>query len=102
VQQGAQLGGLLRRPPSRVRNTITKIAVAAAFVAIPTAAVNIPAYATPGFASTPSVLSAPPPADPPTNAPAPPAPPPPQAPAGQTYNPNDYWYNGGADGGGGG
>ena len=48
--------------PSRVRNTITKIAVAAAFVAIPAAAVNIPAYATPGFASTPSVLSAPPPA----------------------------------------
>jgi hypothetical protein len=73
--------------PSRVRKAITKIAATAAFVAIPVAAVNIPAYATPGFASTPSVLSAPPPAQPP---------------AGQTYNPNDYWYNGGADGGGGG
>ena len=87
--------------PSRVRNTITKIAVAAAFVAIPAAVVNIPAYATPGFASTPSVLSAPRPGDPPTTAPAPPAPPTPQPPAVQTYNPND-WYNGGGDAGAGG
>jgi hypothetical protein len=63
--------------------------------------VNIPAYATRGFASTPSVLSAPRPADPPTTAPAPPAPPTPQPPAVQTYNPND-WYNGGGDAGAGG
>ena len=86
--------------PSGVRSAIVKIAVAAMLVAIPTATVSIPGYAAP---SAPAVLPAPPPADPPTDAPAPPAPPPPaQPPAGQTYNPNDYWYNGGADGGGGG
>jgi hypothetical protein len=90
--------------PSGVRNTITKIAVAGVLIAIPTAAVSIPAYATPGFGGTPSVLPAPPPADPPTDAPAPPAPPPaPQAPAGGYYNPNDSWvYSGGDAGAGGG
>jgi len=88
---------------SGVRATITKTAVAAVFLAIPTTAVSIPAYATPGFGSTPQVLPAPPPADPPTDAPAPPAPPPPpHQPATQTYDPNEWWYNGGADGGGGG
>jgi hypothetical protein len=84
---------------SAVRNTITKIAVAAVLTAIPTAALSVPAYATPGFGSTPSVLPAPPPADPPTNTPAPP-PPPPQ-PAAPQYDPNE-WYGGGGDSGGGG
>jgi hypothetical protein len=89
---------------SGVRNTVTKTAVAVALLAIPTAGVSIPAYATPGFGSTPDVLSAPPPADPPTDAPAPPAPPAPapQQPGYQPYDPNSWWYNGGADGGGGG
>ena len=84
--------------PSGVRSAIVKIAVAAMLVAIPTAAVSIPGYAAP---NAPAVLPAPPPADPPTDAPAPPAPPA-QPPAGQNYNPDNEWYNGGADGGGGG
>ncbi|MGB6516735.1 MAG: hypothetical protein WBF57_27870 [Mycobacterium sp.] len=89
-------------PPS-VGSTITKIAVAGVLIAMPAAALSVPAFAAPGSSGTPSVLPAPPPADPPTDAPAPPAPPPaPQAPAGEYYNPNDWWYNGSADGGGGG
>jgi hypothetical protein len=88
--------------PSGVRNTITKTAVAGVLIALPTAALSVPAYATPGSSGTPSVLPAPPPADPPTDAPPPPAPPQQNY---EYYNPNDandWWYNGGADGGGGG
>ena len=85
--------------PPGVGSTITKIAVAAMFVAIPAAAVSVPGYAA---ANTPAVLPAPPPADPPTDAPPPPAPPQQNY---EYYNPNDSWYNwynSGADGGGGG
>ena len=88
------------RIPSVVRSTISKIAVTGVLIAIPAAALNVPAYATPGFGgtpSTPAVLS-PPPADPPTVAPPPPAPPQQNY---EYYDPND-WYNAGADGGGGG
>jgi hypothetical protein len=76
---------------SGVRNNITKIAMAGALIAIPTATVSVPAYAAPGFGgtpNTPAVLPAPPPADPPTDAPQPP-PPPAQPSNGEYYNPND-------------
>jgi hypothetical protein len=81
---------------SGVRSTIRKIAVAGMLIAIPTAAVSVPACAAPGFGGTPNtsaVLPAPPPADPPTDAPKPPPPPPPpaQPPNGEYYNPNDWW-----------
>jgi hypothetical protein len=88
--------------PSGVRNTITKTAVAGVLIALPTAALSVPAYATPDLGSTPNtpaVLPAPPPADPPTDAPPPPAPPQQNY---ERYDPNDWWYNGSADGGGGG
>ena len=77
---------------SSVRSDIRKIAVAGVLIAIPTATVNVPAYAAPGFggtSNTPAILPAPPPADPPTNAPQPPPPPPAQQPNGEYYNPND-------------
>ena len=83
---------------SGVRNSITKIAVAGVLLGIPIAAVSIPAYAAP--TGTPTVLLAPLPADPPTNAPAPPPPPPP-APAQQSYA-DDWWGYGDPGGGGGG
>ena len=75
---------------SGVRSSISKIAVTGVLIAIPTAAVSLPAYATPGFGgagNTPAVLPAPPPADPPTSAPQPPPPPPPPV------NPeaDDFW-----------
>ena len=75
---------------SGVRSTITKIAVAGVLIAIPAAAVRVPADAAPGFSgtpSTPAVLQAPPPADPP--GPAPPPAPPAQPSHGEYYNPND-------------
>jgi hypothetical protein len=84
--------------PSGVRGAITKIAVAAMFVAVPAAALSVPGYA---VANTPAVLPAPPPADPPTDVSPPPAPPPAPPQHYEYYNPND-WYNMGADGGGGG
>jgi hypothetical protein len=87
--------------PPGVRNTITKTAVTAVLLVIPTAAVSIPACATPGVGGTPSGLLAPLPADPPTDAPAPPPPPAPPQQNYEYYNPND-WYNYGGDGGGGG
>jgi hypothetical protein len=68
-----------------------RIAVAGVLVAIPAAAVNVPAGAAPSFSGPPAVLPAPPPADPPTIAPQPPPPPPSQ---GEYYNPqdpNDWW-----------
>ena len=77
---------------SGVRRNIRKIAVAVVLIAIPTAAVSVPAYAAPGFSgtpNTPAVLPAPPPADPPTDAPQPPPPPPAQPSNGEYYNPND-------------
>ena len=79
---------------SGVRSNIRKIAVAGVLIAVPTAAVGVPAYAGPGFGgtpNTPAVLPAPPPADPPTDAPQPPPPPPPpaQPSKGEYYNPND-------------
>jgi len=79
---------------SGVRSNIRKIAVAGVLIAIPTAAVSLPAYAAPGLSgapNTPAVLPAPPPADPPTNTPQPPPPPPP---AQQPVNPQeaeDFW-----------
>jgi hypothetical protein len=89
-----------------MRRSITKIAVAGVFIALPIAGVTVPAYATPGIANAPAVLPAPLPADPPTDAPAPPAPPPAPAPIGQEYNANNDWWaygsSGDAGGGGGG
>ena len=67
------LGNVIRRPQQ-----FRKIAVAGVLIAIPAAAVSVPAYAAPGFGgtpNTPAVLPAPPPADPPTDAPQPPPPP---------------------------
>ena len=78
---------------SGVRSNIRKIAVAGVIIAVPTAAVCVPAYAAPGFggmSNMPAVLPAPPPADPPTDASQPP-PPPTQPPSGEYYNPNDWW-----------
>ena len=89
--------------PSGAGRVVTKIAVAGVLFAAPVAAFGAPAFASAGFGGTPSVLPAPPPADPPP-APAPPEPPQQNAPPQQNYeyyNPND-WYNYGADGGGGG
>ena len=77
---------------SGVRSNITKIAVAGVLIAIPTAAVTVPAYAAPGFGGKPNMPAVlpppPPPADPPTDAPQPP-PPPAQPSNGEYYNPND-------------
>ena len=88
-----------------MRSSVTKIAVAGVFIALPIAAVGVPAYAAAGIPNAPVVLPAPPPADPPTDAPPPPAPaPPPQGPVGQEYNANNDWwvYSGGDAGAGGG
>ena len=70
-------------PLLRIR--IGTLAVAGVLVAIPTAAVSVPAYA------APAVLPAPPPADSPTNPPQPPPPPPGAAQPGhgEYYSPND-------------
>jgi hypothetical protein len=80
---------------SGVRSNIRKIAVAGVLIAIPTAAVSVPAYAALGFggtANTPAVLPAPPPADPPTDAPQPPPPPPPPAqPPVNQQQAEDFW-----------
>jgi hypothetical protein len=80
---------------SVVRSNIRKIAVAGVLIAIPTAAVSVPAYAAPGFGgtpNTPAVLPAPPPADPPTDSPQPPAPPPPPAqPPVNQQQAEDFW-----------
>ena len=80
---------------SGVRSNIRKIAVAGVIIAIPTAAVSVPAYAAPGFGgtpNTPAVLPAPPPADPPTDAPQPPPPPPPPAqPPVNQQQADDFW-----------
>jgi hypothetical protein len=76
---------------SGVRSNISKIAVAGVLIAIPTAAVSVPAYAAPGFGATtntPAVLPAPPPADPPTSAPQPPPPPPPPV---NQQEADDFW-----------
>ena len=81
---------------SGVRSKVRKIAVAGVLIAVPTAAVSVPAYAAPGFGglpNTPAVLPASPPADPPP----PPPPPPPTAaqPSNGEYytpnDPNDWW-----------
>ena len=75
---------------SGVPSNIRKIAVAGVLIALPTAALSVPAYAAPifgGTPNTPAVLPAPP-ADPPTDAPQPP-PPPAQQSNGEYYNPND-------------
>ena len=72
----------------RVRSSIGTLAVSGVLIAIPMAAVSVPADAAP---NTPAVLPAPPPADPPTDAPQP-APPPPAANQprhGEYYSPND-------------
>jgi hypothetical protein len=81
---------------SRVHSSITKIAVAGMLIAIPTAALSLPAYAAPGLSgtpNTPAVLPAPPPADPPTNAPQPPPPPPPPPapPQANQQQADDFW-----------
>jgi len=76
---------------SGVRSNIRKIAVAGVLIAIPTAAVSLPAYAAPGLSgtpNTPAVLPAPLPADPPTNTPQPPPPPPP---VNQQQEAEDFW-----------
>ena len=86
---------MTRAMSSGVRSNIRKIAVAGLIIAIPTAAVSVPAYATPGFGgtpNTPAVLPAPPPADPPTDAPQPPPPPPPPAqPPVNQQQADDFW-----------
>jgi hypothetical protein len=80
---------------SGVRSNIRKIAVAGVLIAIPTAAVSLPAYPAPGFGgtpNTPAVLPAPPPADPPTDTPQPPPPPPPPAqPPVNQQQADDFW-----------
>jgi hypothetical protein len=84
---------------SGIRSNIKKIAVTAAFVAIPTAVLSGPAYAAAGLGGTtnaPVVLPAPMPADPPQPPPGPPPPPPPAAQPshGEYYNTNDQndWW----------
>ena len=84
---------MTRAMSSGVRSNIRKIVVAGVIIAIPTAAVSLPAYAAPGFggaANAPAVLPAPPPADPPTNTPQPP-PPPAQPPVNQQQEADDFW-----------
>ena len=81
---------------SGVRRYIRKIAVAGVLIAIPTAAMSVPAYAAPGFGGTPNtpvVLPAPPPADPPTDTPQPPPPAgqPPAQPPVQQQEADDFW-----------
>jgi hypothetical protein len=76
---------------SGIRSNVRKIAVAAVFIAIPTAAVPVPAGAAPGLGGTaPVVLPAPLPADPqPPPGPPPPPPPAAQPSHGEYYNTND-------------
>jgi hypothetical protein len=89
---------MTRATSSGARGSIAKMAVAGVLIGIPIAAVSVPAYAAP--TGTPSVLTVPLPADPPTIAPAPP--PPPQEPATTNYT-DDWWgYGTDASGGGGG
>ena len=85
-----------------MRSNNTKIAVAGVLIALPIAAVGVPAYgyAAPGIPNAPAVLPAPLPADPPTIAPPPPAPPPP--PVGREYNATEDWWSYGSDASGGG
>jgi hypothetical protein len=85
---------MTRASLSGARGSIAKIAVVGVFFGLPLAAVSIPAYAAP--TGTPTVLPAPLPADPATNAPAPPPPPPSQT----AYT--DDWWGYASDGGGGG
>jgi hypothetical protein len=67
----------------RVRSSIGTLVMAGVLIAIPTAAVSVQAYAAP-------VRPAPPPADPPTNAPHPPPPPVATQPGhGEYYSTND-------------
>jgi hypothetical protein len=80
-----------------VRKSLTKIAMAGALVAIPMAAVNVPAHAT--SPAHYSALPAPPPADPPTDAPQPPPPPP--APPLRWFPADDFNIGAGEGGGGG-
>jgi hypothetical protein len=87
----------------RVRSSITKFALAGALIAVPTAALSVPEYATPGGTpNTPAAHTDALPAPPPLDTPSPAPPPPPPAPP-QYNNSNDYYYYcGGCDGGGGG
>ena len=91
---------------SRVRSSITKIAVAGVLIAIPTTGVSVPAYATPGFRGTSDPLApygvhpAQPPAVPSTDVPQPPRPPLVFAPA--PVDASDSWAYGQGDGGAGG
>ena len=91
---------MTRARSSGARGSMAKIVVAGVLIGMPTAAVSVPAYAAPGLGGAPNVLTAPLPADPPTNAPEPPPPP---APAQTTYT-DDWWGYGwtGDPGGGGG
>jgi hypothetical protein len=85
---------------SGVRSKVTKIAVAGMLLGISAAAVSVPAFAATVRGGAPSVLTAPLPADPPTNAPAPPPQPPPPSQSNYT---DDWWgYGTDASGGGGG
>jgi hypothetical protein len=71
----------------RARSRIGTLVVAGVLIAIPAAAVGLPASAAP---ITPAVLPAPPPAEPPTNPPQPPPPPAAAQPGhGEYYSPND-------------
>jgi len=79
------------------RSSITKLMVAMALIAAPTAGVSVSAHAAPGV--TPSFGVLPVPADPPTNTPHPS--PQPSAPPTGGNNGGDY-YCGGCDGGAGG
>ncbi len=85
----------------RVRGSITKFALAGALIAIPTGAVGVPAYATPGGTPNASAHSGALPAPPPVDTPSP-VPPPPAPPAPVQYNTGNDYYCGGCDGGGGG
>lgn len=92
---------MTRARSSSARGNIARIAVAGVLFGIPVVAVSIPAYAAPDLGGAPSVLPAPLPAEPATQAPAPPPPPPPPAPS--TYEEEDWWgYGWTGDGGGGG
>ena len=88
------------------RSSVTKVMVAMALIAIPTAGVSVSANAAPsGTPNTPvryGALPAPPPADPPTDTPQPPPPPPPPPPPVGGYNGGYYCGSCGSQGGGGG
>lgn len=82
-----------------MRSSIKKLAMMGVFIALPIAGVGVPASAALEESSTPAVLLAPLPADPPTVAPPPPAPAPP---IGREYNATEDWWVGAEVGGGGG